>query len=126
MAGIGLPDGQAGGKGHNEKAGGCSHALALKQESAKSIMEDCEAGCWGLGQLLKAFDGEALDQRAVHGLGHIVAGFSTDLESALAEIETFSVAIMRGYINRRDIIGLEPFPHSPFSHRLFRCPFRKL
>ena len=45
--------------------------LALKQERAKSIVEDCEAGCWGLGQLLKAFAGESLDQRAVHGLAHI-------------------------------------------------------
>ena len=46
--------------------------------------------------LLKAFAGESLDQRAVHGLGHIVAGFSTNLESALAEIETFEIALSGG------------------------------
>lgn len=99
MAEHGLPDGQAGGKGHNEKPGGCSHSPALKLESAKHLVENCEAACWGLGRLLKAFAGDSLDQRAVHGLGYIVAGFTVDLESALAEIETFEIALSGGEVH---------------------------
>jgi hypothetical protein len=95
MAGIGLPDGRTGDKGGMARSATRGQGIprrTLALGSAKHLVENCEAACWGLGRLLKAFDGEALDQRAVHGLGYIVAGFTVDLEAALAEIETLESA----------------------------------
>jgi len=68
--------------------GGCEpKTLAGIARHAKTILESCNDGCMALANLLKEHGEGTLCAQELRGIGHIVMGFSNNLDEALCVMD---------------------------------------
>jgi hypothetical protein len=61
--------------------------LAGIARHAKTILESCNDGCMALANLLKEHGEGTLCAQELRGIGHIVMGFSNNLDEALCVMD---------------------------------------